>query len=293
MDEQAVLADQFEAQRAHLTAVAYRMLGSLTEADDAVQEAWLRLHRTDATTVENLGGWLTTVVSRVCLDMLRIRTRRAEEPLSETGADEVAPDDPEREALLADSVGMAMHVVLGTLQPAERVAFVLHDMFAVSFEEIGRITDRSSAAARQLASRGRRKVQNRDSRSSDAVASEKAVVDAFLTAAREGDFEALLCLLDPNAVLRADASAMKMGVNDLDGAEAVAGRFNGGAQSARKALLDGEPGLVWAMGGEIKMIFEFLIDRGRIVAIEMVADADRLSATKVEFLTASGRVTER
>jgi RNA polymerase sigma factor (sigma-70 family) len=280
MDEHAVLAEQFEHNRTHLRAVAYRMLGSETAADDAVQESWLRLSRAGADGVENLGGWLTTVVARVCLDMLRSRKSRREEPL---GAQEPEPIvsrdggvDPEHEALLADSVGLALLVVLETLTPAERVAFVLHDLFDVPFDEIAPIVGRSPAAARQLASRARRRVQGAAASGTDVIR-QRAVVDAFLAASRGGDFDALLALLDPDVVLRADTAAVQAGASEeLRGAPAVAGQFSGRAQVAQPALVDGAVGLVWAPGGQPRVVFDFTIAGGKVVAIEMVADSERL-----------------
>src|SRR5438477_10053970 len=216
MDDQQWLAERFEANRTRLQAVAYRMLGSLSEADDAVQEAWLRLSRSDTNGVENLAGWLTTVVARVSLDMLRSRKSRREEPLGdhipEPTMSQTAAADPEHQALLADSVGPALLVVLETLAPAERIAFVLHDLFAVPFGEIAPIVGRSSAAARQLASRARRRVQGVSTAHDADVTRQRAVVDAFLAASRSGDFEALLAVLDPNVLLRADAASVRMGV---------------------------------------------------------------------------------
>src|SRR5205807_1468412 len=214
MDEKDWLAERFEAHRAHVRAMAYRMLGSMPEAEDAVQEAWLRLSRSDTGEIENLGGWLRTVVARVCLDMLRSRRSRREEPLEthqpESAADDAHRIDPEEETLLAESVGLALLVVLDTLAPAERLAFVLHDMFAVPFDEIAPIVGRSPAAARQLASRARRRVQGATAGGAD-VERRRAVVDAFLAASRGGDFAALLALLDPDIELRADAAAVAMG----------------------------------------------------------------------------------
>jgi RNA polymerase sigma factor (sigma-70 family) len=280
MDEHALLAEQFEHNRTHLRAVAYRMLGSETAADDAVQESWLRLSRAGADGVENLGGWLTTVVARVCLDMLRSRKSRREEPL---GAQEPEPIvsreggvDPEHEALLADSVGLALLVVLETLAPAERVAFVLHDLFDVPFDEIAPIVGRSPAAARQLASRARRRMQGATAPGTD-VTRQRAVVDAFLAASRGGDFDALLALLDPDVVLRADRAAVQAGASEeLRGAPAVADQFSGRAQVAQPALVDGAVGLVWAPGGQPRVVFDFTITGGKVVAIEMVADSERL-----------------
>jgi RNA polymerase sigma-70 factor, ECF subfamily len=299
-----LLAERFEADRARLQAVAYRLLGSAGEADDAVQEAWLRLSRSDTSEVENLSGWLTTVVSRVCLDMLRSRRSRREEPLAldgpstlrhaqASGQAESIPDaaDPERDVVLAESVGMAMLAVLQRLAPAERVAFVLHDVFAVSFDEIAGIVGRSPAAARQLASRGRRRVQgaSEEGRAED-VARHRDVVDAFFRASRSGDFQALLAVLDPDVVLRPDEEALRIGVrtgwitSELRGAEAVATRFAGQAQAAQVALIDGVPGAVWAANGRPVVAFEFTVRNGKVVEIDLMADAERLSQMKIEAL---------
>jgi RNA polymerase sigma factor (sigma-70 family) len=285
------LAERFEADRARLQAVAYRLLGSTSEADDAVQEAWLRLSRADTSDVENLSGWLTTVVARVCLDMLRSRRSRREEPLALDG--ESVPDDadPEREAMLAESVGLAMLAVLQRLAPAERVAFVLHDVFGVPFEEIAGIVGRSPVAARQLASRGRRRVQgaSEDGRAAD-VERQWDVVEAFFRASRGGDLEALLAVLDPDVALRADETALRMGArsgwltSELHGAEAVAEQFSGRAQAARLALIDGAPGAVWAPGGTPRVVFGFTIRNGRVVEIALVADPERLSRLRIELL---------
>jgi RNA polymerase sigma-70 factor, ECF subfamily len=268
MDENVWMADRFEENRAHLRAVAYRMLGSINEADDAVQEAWLRFSRSGASGVENLGGWLTTVVARVCLDILRSRKARREEPL-EAQAD--GGNDPEQEVLLADSVGLAMLVVLETLAPAERVAFVLHDMFQVPFDEIAPIVRRSPAATRQLASRARRRVRGADITPSDR-SRQRQIVEAFLAASRGGDLGALIALLDPDVVLRADAEVVRMGAPpQVRGAAKVAETFAGRARTARLADLDGEPGLVWSVGGEPRVVFRFTFAGGTIVAIAMEA----------------------
>jgi RNA polymerase sigma-70 factor (ECF subfamily) len=286
------LAERFEADRTRLQAVAYRLLGSPSEADDAVQEAWLRLSRSDTSDVENLSGWLTTVVARICLDMLRSRRSRREEPLALD--DECIADaaDPEREALLAESVGLAMLAVLQRLAPAERVAFVLHDVFGVSFEEIAGIVGRSPVAARQLASRGRRRVQgvSEDGRAADA-ARQRDIVEAFFRASRAGDFQALLAVLDPDVALRGDEAALRMGVrsgwlrSELHGARAVAEQFSGQAQAAQLALIDGVPGAVWAPGGTPRVVFGFTIRNGKVVEIELAADPERLSRLKFEILS--------
>ena len=293
MDEHDFLAEQFEEYRAHLRAVAYRMLGSLSEADDAVQEAWLRLSRSGTSGVENLGGWLTTVVGRVCLDMLRSRRSRREEPLGEPlGARFPDPivgrqggTDPEHEALLADSVGLALLVVLETLTPAERVAFVLHDMFGVPFEEIAPIVDRSPTAARQLASRARRRVQGATNVPDADLTRQREVVDAFLAAARGGDFEALLAVLDPDVMLRADPAAVRLGTShEIRGAAVVAQNFSGRARAARPALVNGTVGAVWAPGGRPRAVLGFTITRGKIVEIDAIADPERLSQLDLTFL---------
>ena len=281
MDEQDWLAERFEENRTHLRTVAYRMLGSLSEADDAVQEAWLRLSRSDTSSVENLGGWLTTVVARVCLDMLRSRKARREESLDAHAPDPIVSredgTDPEHEALMAESVGLALLVVLETLAPAERVAFVLHDMFNLPFDEIARIVGRSPGAARQLASRARRRVQGAATGFDADLARQREVVDAFLAASRGGDFDALLAVLDPDVVLRADHAAARAGASrEVRGAAAVADTFAGRARAAQPALVDGAAGLVWAPGGRPRVVFNFTITRGKIVAIEMVADPERL-----------------
>ena len=275
MTESQWLVDQFETHRAHLRAVAYRMLGSEVEADDAVQEAWLRLSRSDASEIENLGGWLTTVVGRVSLDMLRARARR-EEPAGarpSEPAERAQPDGgPEHEAVLADTVGAALLVVLDTLSPAERLAFVLHDVFAVPFDEIGAIVGRSSNAAKQLASRARNKVQGSDPVADADPGRQRAVVDAFLAASRNGDFDALVALLDPDIVLEADATAVQMGSPaQTRGAAAVAGTFSGRALAAQPALVDGAVGVVWAVEGRPKVVWDFTIAGGKVVHIDMLA----------------------
>jgi RNA polymerase sigma-70 factor (ECF subfamily) len=282
------LARRFEAHRGHLRAVAYRMLGSSSEADDAVQEAWLRLSRSDTSAVDNLGGWLTTVVARVCLNMLQARTARREDPVGGDLPDAVATrregDDPEQQALEADSVGIALLVVLDTLTPAERLAFVLHDLFAVPFEEIAPIVERSPAATRQLASRARRRLQGAPPPDAD-LARRRAVVDAFLAASREGDFEALVALLDPGVVLRADRAAVRAGAStEVRGAAAVAGTFSGRARAARSALVDGVPAAVWAAGGRPRVVFGFTITDGRIVQIDLLADPDHLARLELAVL---------
>ena len=286
MDE---LAASFEENRGHLRAVAYRMLGSLSEADDAVQEAWVRLSRSDTSGVENLGGWLTTVVARVSLDMLRSRQSRREESWGERMPEPIVNrgdgSDPEHEALLAGSVGPALLVVLETLAPAERVAFVLHDLFAMPFDEIAPIVDRTPAAARQLASRARRRVQGAATVREADVARQRKVVDAFLAASRGGDLGALLALLDPNVVLRADRAAVKMGATEeVRGAAAVAETFSRRAQGARPALVNGDVGLAWAPGGQTRVVFGLRIVQGKIVGIDLIADPDHLGRLDLTML---------
>ena len=288
MDEKKVMAERFEANRNHLRGVAYRMLGSLNEADDAVQEAWLRLNRSDAGEIGNLGGWLTTVVARVCLDMLRSRKSRREEPIGPHVPEPAAgPEATEQEAQLADSVGLALLVVLQTLAPAERIAFVLHDMFDVPFDEVAPIVGRTPAAARQLASRARRRVQGADRAPEPDIVGQKKVVDAFLAAARGGDFEALLTLLDPEVVFRADATAARMeGRAEIRGAAAVAKSFLGRAQAARSALVNGAVGVVVAPNGRLMLALRVTIASGRIAGIEVIADPDRLA--RLEFAVLDG-----
>ncbi len=284
MDVGEWLAERFEENRTHLRAVAYQMLGSLSEADDAVQEAWLRLSRTDAGDIENLGGWLATVVARVCLDMLRSRKSRREEPLGPhlpepivSGEDGI---DPEHEALLADSVGLALQVVLQTLDPAERLAFVLHDMFAVPFDVIALIVERSPTAARQLASRARRRVQGVAVPDAD-LSRQREVADAFLAASRDGDFQALLEVLDPDVVLRADRGAVPSGaLVEIHGARPVAEQalaFARLAGFARPVLVNGAPGIIASLpDGRPMSVMGFTVARGKIVEIDILADPARL-----------------
>ncbi|MEU3753910.1 sigma-70 family RNA polymerase sigma factor [Streptomyces olivoreticuli] len=281
MDDKNVLAERFEAHRTHLRAVAYRMLGSLTEADDAVQEAWLRLSRSDSDSVENLGGWLTTVVGRVCLDMLRSRGSRGEESLDARVPDPIVDSvdgvDPEHQALLADSVGLALLVVLETLAPAERLAFVLHDMFAVPFDEIAPMVGRTPAAARQLASRARRRVQGSVPTPDSDLTRQRQVVDAFLTAARGGDFDALVAVLDPAVVLRADTGAGAP--LEVRGAAAVAGQaltFQRMARFARPALVNGSVGIITDVDGQAMAVLGFTITDGKVTTIDILADTERL-----------------
>jgi len=284
VDENTWMLERFEEHRSRLQAVAYRMLGSASEADDAVQDAWLRLSRADTSGVENLPGWLTTVVARVCLNMLRSRQHRREEPLEaftpDPAADPESGGDPEQETLLADSVGLALLVVLDTLTPAERLAFVLHDMFAVPFDEIGPMVERSPAATRQLASRARRRVKGGTAVPEADLIRQRRVVNAFLAASREGDFDALVALLDPDVVLRADRS---VGPTPepivLHGARTVAGGASAAAERVRftqPALVNGAVGLVMAPRGRLFLVLDFTITGGRITEIDIIADPDRL-----------------
>ncbi|WP_369216679.1 RNA polymerase sigma factor SigJ [Streptomyces flavofungini] len=285
---EAAVAAAFEEHRPRLNAVAYRMLGSLAESEDAVQEAWFRLSRSDAAEVRNLGGWLTTVVGRVCLDLLRSRQARREDSL-DVSLETHVPDpvlsrldtaDPEQEALLADSVGLALLVVLDTLAPAERLAFVLHDMFAVPFDDIAPVVERSAAATRQLASRARRRVRDSAPAPETDVAKQREVVDAWMAATRAGDFDALLALLDPDVVLRADSGDLSSGLSQLvRGATAVAGQaamFASLADVQAVVLVNGLPGLVAAPGGTVFSVGAFTVVDGRITEINILADPERL-----------------
>jgi RNA polymerase sigma factor (sigma-70 family) len=291
MDDQEWLAKGFEEHRARLRAVAYRMLGSLSEADDAVQEAWLRLSLADTSDVENLGGWLTTVVARVSLNMLRSRRSRREEPLGvhlpEPIIDRADGADPEHQALLADSVGLALLVVLETLAPAERLAFVLHDMFAVPFDEIAPIVERSPDAARQLASRARRRVQGERTVPDTGLDRQREVVDAFMAAAREGDFAALVAVLDPDVVVRADMGAVPGASREVRGAEAVASQalmYSRHGVLARPALINGVAGAVSLRDGKAISVGAFTVSGGKIVAIDILADPARLSQLDLTIL---------
>lgn len=289
MDEHEWLAEQFEANRGHLQAVAYRMLGSLSEAEDAVQESWLHLSRSDTSGVENLGGWLTTVVARICLDMLRSRKSRREDSLEETAPEPVTSResgiDPEQEALLADSVGLALLVVLDTLNPAERLAFVLHDIFAMPFEEIASIVERSPTATRQLASRARRRVQGTTMEKDADLTYQRGVVDAFLAASRAGNFDALLAVLDPEVVFRHDLAAVPAGASrEVRGAQAVARQFSGRAQGARSALVNGAVGVVVAQHGRLSLVLNLTITGGKITEINVVADPARLDQLDLAVL---------
>ncbi|HEX7726211.1 MAG TPA: sigma-70 family RNA polymerase sigma factor [Rhizomicrobium sp.] len=295
MTETELLARKFEANRGHLRAVAYRMLGSRSEAEDAVQEAWLRLSRAAPDTVENLTGWLTTVVGRVCLDLLRTRKMRHEEAIGRE-AEAVANDDnAERDMALADSIGVAMLTVLDTLPPPERVAFVLHDMFNLPFEDIASIVGRSVVAARQLASRARRRVQDQPPVPEADRLRQREIVNAFLTASRGGDFSELLAVLDPNVVLRADAAALALSAaraaqgapelreREMRGREPIAKLFQGRAKGARLASVDGSPGLVVPIGGALVAVFEFITENGAITEIALTSDAQTIGAMALEY----------
>ena len=320
MEEQSWLAQQFEENRTHLKKVALRMLGSASEADDAVQETWLRLSRSDAGVIDNLTGWLTTVVARICLDTLRSRKARHEEPLDPVGPVQIADTaaaDPERDAILADSIGPALLVVLDMLTPPERVAFVLHDTFGMPFEEIAPIIGRSPTASRQLASRARRRVRGsaedatargsgtdrrgaagaQRAREETAGAGERAeasdggnrterrIVDAFLAAARDGDFEALLSVLDPECVLRADELASLLGApKQVNGSTNVANFFNGRAAEARRATIHGVAAAAWVPGGKLRVAFSFTFRDERIVDIELIGDRERLQQLDIVLL---------
>ncbi len=288
MDERELLARRFETHRVRLRAVAYRMLGSTEEADDAVQEAWLRMSRAGSDGVDNLAGWMTTIVGRVCLDMLRTRRARREEALEADAPEPVVArsgePSPEEDAELADSVGLALLVVLDALEPAERVAFVLHDMFELPFDEIAPIVGRTPVAARQLASRARRRV--RGASPSDVDRSrERAVVEAFIAAAKAGDFEALVAVLDPDVVFRGDAQAVRMGgPAEAHGAAAVAGFFKGRAGGAVAGLIDGEVGILVPVKGRMLLVLKLTVGGGRVTGIEAVADRDALASMALEEL---------
>jgi RNA polymerase sigma-70 factor (ECF subfamily) len=276
------IAVEFEASRARLVGLAYRMLGSHAEAEDAVQESWLRLRNADSARIENMGGFLTTLVGRECLDRLRARNRRREEPHETGSLEAVDGADPAGEALLADSVGAALMIVLELLSPAERVAFVLHDVFAVPFDEVGEILERSPDAARQLASRARRRVQDSAPTTDVDFVRHREVVDAFLRAARGGDFDALMQLLDPDVVLTPDAAAVGMGsLRETLGAPDVAAALSGGAQGARLAIIDGVAGFVWMPGGHLRGVVEFALRGDKIVAINVTGNQERIAAFDV------------
>src|SRR5215475_5298430 len=289
MDEREFLTEQFEEHRTHLRAVAYRMLGSLSEADDAVQEAWFRLNRTDANSVENLEAWLTTVVARICLNMLRSRKSRREQPLAD-GLPDLLIDradglNPEHEALLADSVGLALLVVLETLSPPERLAFVLHDIFAVPFDEIGQIVDRSPEATRQLASRARRRVRAERTVPDADLETQREVIEAFTAAAREGDFDRLVAVLDPDVVVRQDFGPGRR--REIRGAEAVARQALSYARidlEVRPALINGVAGAVGFLHGEPFSIGAITVRDGKIVELDFLADPDRLRQLDLTIL---------
>jgi RNA polymerase sigma factor (sigma-70 family) len=289
VNESDWLMERFEISRPRLRAVAYRMLGSHTDADDAVQETWLRLDRSDASSVENLTGWLVTIVGRVCLDRLRARRFRPEDLVGDDVAEEVIgiadEVDPEHQALLAESVGSALLVVLDVLAPAERVAFVLHDIFAVPFDEIAPIVERSPDAARQLASRARRRLQGTTSIPALDLTLRREVVEAFLAASRAGDFDALLTMLDPDVRVRADATARKFGDPErAQGAAAVASWFSTGAGGLHLALVDGAAGLVWAPRGRPRGVLDLAIVDGKIVELNLIADPERIDQSDIVLL---------
>jgi len=291
MTETEILAERFEPHRSHLRSVAYRILGSQIEADDAVQETFLRLMRSGTSGVDNFPGWLTTIVARVCLDMLRERKSRREVPVDAEVEALPATDSPERENLVADSIGVAMLIVLETLTPAERVAFVLHDLFNISFDEIAPVVGRSPLAARQLASRGRRRIQGAPARPEADRARQREVVGAFLAASQSGDFSALLAILDPDVVLLADATAVEASARanvpgvapEVRGHDSVANIFRGRARAAQLALVDGYSGLVFAPGGRPRVIVDFVLENGRIVEISMIAESERIAAIDLKF----------
>jgi len=283
------LNEAFEANRKHLRQVAFRLLGSASDADDALQEAWMRVNRADATAVENLGGWLTTLVARVCLDLLRSKRSRREEP----GATREGTVEPEADWLLADSLGPALLIVLEALSPAERVAFVLHDVFDLAFEEIAPIVGRSAAATRQLASRGRRRVRGGQAEADADLKRQRELVDAFFAASRSNDLQGLLAVLAPDVVLRADETALQVAASnkwgtgagelgpELRGADAVANAFKGRAGGAKPALIDGAAGAVLAVHGEVRSAFAFTFEDGRITEIELVMAPAKLSQLSI------------
>jgi RNA polymerase sigma factor (sigma-70 family) len=285
------LAERFEDHRRHLRSVAYRMLGSHAEAEDAVQESFLRLMRDDPSGVDNLGGWLTTIVARVCFDVLRARKARREVPVDAEVEALPASDNLQHEMLIADSVGVAMLVVLETLTPAERVAFVLHDLFNIPFDDIAPVVGRSPLAARKLASRGRRRVRGAPATPEADRARQHEVVGAFLAASQSGDFSALLAILDPDVVLRADATAVEASVRanvpglapEVRGRDPVANIFRGRARAAQLAWVDGDSGLVFAPGGQARVVVDFLLEDNRIVEISMIADPERIAALDLRF----------
>ena len=289
MDKHDWLVEQFEAERPHLQAVAYRMLGNLSEADDAVQESWFHLSRSDTSGVKNMGGWLTTVVARICLDMLRARKSRREESLEASVPEPVTSResgiDPEEEAELADSVGLALLVVLDTLNPAERLAFVLHDIFGVPFDEIAQVVERSETAARQLASRARRRVRGGAKVQDANLTYQREIVDAFLTASRVGNFDALLSVLDPDVVFRHDRTLVPAGAPEvITGAVAVAKQFAGRAQGGRLILVNGSVGVLVAPYGRLSLVLDLTITQGKITEINVIADPARLQQLDLAVL---------
>ena len=291
MNQTDSLAAQFEKNRSHLRAVAYRMLGSLSEADDAVQEAWLKLNHSDASGIDNLGGWLTTVVSRICLDMLRSRKARREEPLEPPAPRPEptprSPEDPEAEAILAEAVGHATLVVLDRLAPAERIAFVLHDLFDIPFDEIARITARTPEAARQLASRARRRVRGTTTLSHVELTQQHSLVEKFLAALRLGDPTKLLDLLDPAFTVHADATSAPRGLPDIHSAEAwaeAAVREGRGARLARTAMVEGSVGIIVAPRGHLFRVLEFTFAHGRVASMEIIGDPERLRSINISTL---------
>lgn len=288
MDDKSYLAQQFEANRPHLRAVAYRIVGNAHDVDDALQDAWLRVSNATGDEVTNVTGWLTTIVARICLNTLRTRQRHATTSMREDLRDhqllQSVATTPEDQAVLADSIGVAMLVVLELLSPAERISFVLHDLFSLSFDEVSEVLGKSPEACRQLASRARRRIRTSNEPSADPVL-QRNVVDAFLRAARSGDFETLLSLLSPDVALVADAAAVALGAPERkDGPFDVATRFSGGAQAARVALLDGWAGLVWAQGGTTKVAFDFTLNEARVIRIDMIGDSEVLEEIRVELV---------
>jgi RNA polymerase sigma-70 factor (ECF subfamily) len=289
VDDANYLATQFEANRSHLRAVAYRILGNAHDVDDALQDAWIRLSNSDADQIENITGWLTTITARICLNILRTKQRRPAESFDDSFANverlsERAAMSPEEQVVLADSVGLALLIVLETLSPAERITFVLHDMFSVPFDEIAEMLGKSPEACRQLASRARRRVRTANDPTADPQR-QREVVDAFLDASKSGDFQTLLSLLSPDVELVADAAAVAIGAPERkDGPFDVATRFSGGARAARTALLDGLAGLVWAQGGKPKIAFEFTVVSGKVARIDMIGDEEILGEMSIDYV---------
>jgi RNA polymerase sigma factor (sigma-70 family) len=288
MDEKKWLAEQFEANRAHLRKVAHRMLGSVSDADDAVQQSWLRISRADARDVENLSGWLTTIVGRVCLDMLRTRKIRGEEALGPHIPEPLDAHDPEHDSLIAESIGLALLVILEKLSPAERTAYVLHDMFDLPFDQIAPIVGRSTEAARQLASRARRRVQGGDIVPDPDRARQREIVEAFLLAARTRDFDALIAVLDPDVVLRADqAAARSEAPIEVRGASAVARgalSYSGRAASSHLLLVNGAIGTAWFQDGRLAVVSTLSVENGKVVSIDIIADPERLRGLDLGLL---------